>query len=87
MSLYSQHAEYLHVDEDKRDFVVWKRISAVIPLEVNVLFQQEYFLSETPPSHTDLMVPPGHRQTVSDGQPVPVHLEVCGMTDRQTIAH
>lgn len=28
------------------------------------------------------MVPPGHRQTVCDGQPVPVHLEVCGVTDR-----
>lgn len=33
---------------------------------------------------TDLMVPPRHRQTVCDGQPVPVHLEICGATDRQT---
>lgn len=30
------------------------------------------------------MVPPGHRQTVRDGQPVPVHLEICGMTDIQS---
>lgn len=33
---------------------------------------------------TDLMVPPGHRQTVCDGQPVPVHFEICGATGRQT---
>lgn len=34
--------------------------------------------------HIYLMVPPGHRQTVRDGQPVPVHLEICGMTDIQS---
>lgn len=31
-----------------------------------------------------LMVPTGHRQTVRDGQPVPVHLEVCGTTGIQS---
>lgn len=31
-----------------------------------------------------LMVPTGHRQTVRDGQPVPVHLEICGTTGKQS---
>lgn len=29
------------------------------------------------------MVPAGHRQAVRDGQPVPVHLEICGTTGKQ----
>lgn len=30
------------------------------------------------------MIPTGHRQTVRDGQPVPVHLEICGTTGMQS---
>ena len=35
-------------------------------------------------SVSDLVVPSVQRQAVSDGEPVPVHLEVCGVTEANT---
>lgn len=56
------------------------------PMSCDSLLPKRHFLSETTTAEwlvrrTDLMIPPGHGQTVGDGQPVPVHLEVCGMAE------